>query len=606
MKTRLPPGALMRGGWLLLALVISVMPHSARAFDYLGSTWPSGNIPMTLQLDVSASPTTFPLTDGSASWNSVAQSVIADWNARMSRTKLTATISSAAINNTATRRVDHVNRVFFATDYYGSAFDFRTLAVTLVDNGDQTIRSVEADLVVNNSRPWNSYRGAVRNNPVDLRRVLLHEFGHVIGLTHPDEAGQSVSAIMNSTISDVEVLQGDDIAGAAYLYNTPIRRPTITTQPTNQGAAIGGSAKFTLSVDGQDPPTPDDFHSYHWYFKATGATDYEPLFTLIKPGTLNFGVVQADDAGSYYFVCITPDDTVQSNTVALTATAVTPPPATQLANLSTRGIGGNSVRAMTVGFVITGARSKTVLLRAAGPSLANFGVNSILADPQLVLKNSSGATVATSSAIWDQSPNAADIRTASARTGAFALNNGSRDGVVLVSLPPGNYTATAASPAGATGTVLIELYDADEVRDTSSRIINLSTRGYVTVGGDTLIAGFVVQGPGPRTYLIRVAGDTLQDFGITGTLDDPYLKLFTGSTLIREKDDWDSPATSQSALRSAFTQVGAFPFNKDERQEPAMLVTLLPGSYTAQVSGLTNNGRSNPAGYAQVEIYEMP
>jgi hypothetical protein len=259
---------------------------------------------------------------------------------------------------------------------------------------------------------------------------------------------------------------------------------------------------------------------------------------------------------------------------------------------------------MIVGFVLTGTREKSVLLRAAGPTLATFGVADTLADPQLLLKNSAGTTIATSAAVWDQSANTPDIRAATARAGAFALPVASRDAVIFTSLPPGNYTATTASPAGATGTVLIEVYDADLIRDPASRLANLSTRGFVSTGTDTLIAGFVVAGPGPRTYLVRIAGDTLRSLGVTGTLDDPFLKLFTGSTLLREKDDWDSPASFQPALRTAFTQVGAFAFA--DRQEPAMLVTLRPGSYTAQASGLDNNGASNPTGTALLEIYELP
>ncbi len=589
-------------GFAAVVLILVSLASTARAYDFLGSTWPSGNIPMRLQLDATATAVTFPLSDGSTSWNSVAQSAIAEWNAKMSRSQMTSTTSTAT---SGMKYGDGINQVFFSTTIYGDAFDSRTLAVTLVDQGDQTIRSDEADLIVNKTRSWNSYRGTLRT-AIDLRRVILHELGHVIGLTHPDEAGQNVVAIMNSTITNtIETLQPDDIAGVTYYYSTPFSKPTITTQPTNQTAGVSGAAKFTISVDGQDPPAADDFHSYHWYFKAAGATDYEPLFTLIKPGSLNFGSVQAEDAGSYYFVAITPDSTVTSNTVTLTTSPATVAPSTQLANLSTRGIGGNSARVMTVGFVVTGTRNKSVLLRAAGPGLAGFGVSGTLADPQLVLKiQSTGATIATSAAIWDQSTNATDIKTVSPRVGAFALAAGSRDAVILTSLAPGSYTMSTASPSGATGTVLIEAYDADEVRDTASRLANLSTRGYVSTGADTLIAGFVVQGPGPRTYLIRVAGDTLQSFGVTGTLDDPFLKLFTGSTLIREKDDWDSPLTSQPALKAAFTQVGAFTFS--DRQEPAMLVTLAPGSYTAQATGLDNGGSTSPVGNALIEIYEIP
>lgn len=577
----------------------------ARAYNPLGSTWPTGTIPLRLQLDATATSFAFPLTDGATSWNSIAVSALNDWNARLGRTRFTAiTVTTSAAAN---RLGDSLNQVFFATTIYDESFDSRTLAVTLVDNGDQTVRSEEADLIVNKNLAWNSYRGPINSSPLDLRRVVLHELGHVLGLDHPDQATpvQTVSAIMNSTISNLETLSSDDIAGATYLYSTTFSRPSLTAQPTSQTAVIGSTATFSIAVNGQDPPVADDFHSYHWFFKATGAADYEPLFTLIKPGSLRFGSVQLEDAGSYYFQAVTPDDTVKSATVTLTTASATLAPSTQLANLSARGIGGSSTRTMIVGFVVTGPRSKSVLLRAAGPTLATFGVAGTLADPQLVLKNAAGTTIATSSPTWDATPaDSARIVAASSRVGAFALPAGSRDGVLLLDLAPGNYTVTTASPTNATGTVLIEVYDADSTRDTASRIANLSTRGFVSTGTDSLIAGFVVQGPGPRTYLIRIAGDTLRAFGVTGTLDDPFLKLYSGDTLLRERDDWDSPLSSQPALRTAFAQVGAFTFT--DRQEPAMIVTLQPGNYTAQASGLTNEGRTVPTGNALIEIYELP
>ena len=59
-----------------------------------------------------------------------------------------------------------------------------------------------------------------RDGDYDITSLLIHELGHALGLGHPDEAGQDVSAIMNS-VFDVETLQPDDIAGARALYGGP-------------------------------------------------------------------------------------------------------------------------------------------------------------------------------------------------------------------------------------------------------------------------------------------------------------------------------------------------------------------------------------------------
>src|SRR6185369_10298344 len=70
---------------------------------------------------------------------------------------------------------------------------------------------------------WDSYRGDLDANVLDLRRVAIHEFGHTLGLDHPDQAGQVFVAIMNSTISDLDTLAGDDVRGAGGLYPSASR-----------------------------------------------------------------------------------------------------------------------------------------------------------------------------------------------------------------------------------------------------------------------------------------------------------------------------------------------------------------------------------------------
>jgi predicted Zn-dependent protease len=587
-----------------------IFPVTLRAYALIGGAWATGNIPMRLQLDATA-PTspTLPLTDGTTSWNAVAQSAMDEWNTVIVRSKFVGTVSTS---KTASEP-DNVNNIFFATTVYGDAFDTFTLAVTLTDNYDTehfpTVQIHEADLVVNANRTWNSYRGVSHSNPVDLRRVVLHELGHVIGLNHPDEAYpvQNVTAIMNSTISNLETLQTDDRNGALFLYGNALVAPTLTRQPVGQTATASNSVTISVGINNAaTAPDSSALLGYVWYFKPTSASTFERLFTITS-ATLNFGAVQPSDAGQYYVQVMTPDVTLTSDTVTLTVNPVTATPDTTLLNISTRALAGSG-QTMIAGFVINGSRPKTILVRAVGPTLGSFGVGGTLADPKLTLLSlkdaANPATVATSLQTWDQDPTTAStLRSTMSRVGAFGLPAGSHDAVILATVPPGNYSALATTWSSNTGIAMIEVYDADSTPDTTNRIINISTRGYVGTGDNVMISGFVVRGPGPHTYLIRVAGPSLATFNVTNTLYDPYLKLYSSSTLLREADDWDSPAFLQPTLSAAFKQVQAFAFT--DRKESAMLVTLQPGNYTAIASGNDNAGTTSAVGNAIIEIYEI-
>lgn len=108
------------------------------------------------------------------------------------------------------------------------------------------------------------------------------------------------------------------------------------------------------------------------------------------------------------------------------------------------------------GFVIGGSGNLRLIIRAVGPTLADFGVTEALVDPTMTLFR--GATPLATNDNWSEGANAAEI-TATARTvGAFALPGGSRDAVILTSLPPGAYTVVISGVGATSGTVLVELY----------------------------------------------------------------------------------------------------------------------------------------------------
>jgi hypothetical protein len=156
---------------------------------------------------------------------------------------------------------------------------------------------------------------------------------------------------------------------------------------------------------------------------------------------------------------------------------------------------------------------------------------------------------------------------------------------------------------------LVELYDAEEaVSFPERRLINVATRGVVGDGQNQLIAGFYVGGTVPKRFLIRGVGPALASVspGIAA-LPDPRLQVVRTEAraggvvdqLVRENDSWEvgNPAGLVAAAGAA---VGAFPLPSGGR-DAALVLTLPPGSYSAQLSGPPAS-----TGIALVEVYELP
>jgi hypothetical protein len=191
--------------------------QNGSAFFLNGYRWASGTqIEMHLQL--TRPPVT--LQDGSASWDGSAADALAIWNQYLDTVEL---VQAAPVTASGG---DGANSVFFSSTIYGDTFGSNVLAVTLnySDGGHGVF--TEADVIFNNNRKWNSYRGPIQGTGAaatyDFHRVALHEFGHILGLDHPDQYGQGVTSLMNSIISDLDHLAEDDITGARFLYGLKI------------------------------------------------------------------------------------------------------------------------------------------------------------------------------------------------------------------------------------------------------------------------------------------------------------------------------------------------------------------------------------------------
>lgn len=581
------------------------------AFDAYGFTWASGDIELHIDLDGPTAPTLpASLFDGSRSWNEVARDSMAAWNLHLVRSKF---VESTATDSIPASRGNGQAEILFSNTVFGDSFGDTTLGVTLLESSPENpARLAEADIIINNDRPWNSYRGLLRPNLHDLRRVMVHELGHLLGLGHPDTATpeQTVDSIMNSSVGHLDRLAEDDIAGAVALYGRTLVTPVITDAPTSVAATVGDFIRIDVEVGGL--PAPQETNStvtFSWFYPDRIPQNFPNNHLFIEDRSrLNIGLAQTYDAGTYSLVASNADGVARAD-VNLTVDPVPVSPVTQLANLSTRAFTGPGNRALTVGFVISGDQPHRVMLRAVGPTLgaAPFNLNGTLDDPILSLRKSNpdGSTSAVAvNDNWHQPTNgsAAEIRQAAETLGAFALNENSGDAVLLIDLDPGVYTATVSgggsSGDDSEGLVIVEAYDVN-TNGSSNRLVNLSTRGFVSNNDATMIAGLVVTGPAAKTYLIRVAGDTLADFGVGEPIDDPQMTLYRGSEQLRANDDWDHPKAHQPMLRELMAELGAFAFT--DRQESAMLVTLAPGPYTVVVEGFDGS-----EGVGIVELYEVP
>lgn len=274
----------------------------------------------------------------------------------------------------------------------------------------------------------------------------------------------------------------------------------------------------------------------------------------------------------------------------------------RVANLSTRGtVAAGSP--LIGGFAIAGTGSRTVLVRAVGPSLAMFGVTDALAVPQLRLYNNSTGAIIGSNNGWNDDATLAATFT---RTGAFPFLAGNTDAALVTTLAPGGYSVQVLDGTGmsAGGTALVEIYDADS--QGTARLVNLSSRATVLANGG-IVGGLVVAGNAPRTMLVRGIGPSLTKYGVTGTMADPKIAVYDGDgVLVAINDNWNTSTLSTlsdtqyaNAMASAAKGAGAFEFDTGSK-DAALVITLPAGAYTVQLTSTTTT-----SGAAMIEVYEL-
>lgn len=337
---------------------------------------------------------------------------------------------------------------------------------------------------------WDSYRGALRPGMMDFHRVALHEFGHVVGLNHPDDYGQRVSAIMNAYIGSLYTLQADDMAGAQYIYgNGPaylsgnggpvlLNLSTRGRIDTGDNVMIGGfiiqgsepatvilrSVGHSLATYGITNAISDptiELHNSSGNVIASNddwisSSDAETIasYRLDPPNSIESAIYATLNPGSYTVIVKGYQD---SSTPAATGVGLFELfdlhlTNSRAGNISTRGRVLLNDEVMIGGFIVGGSLPKTVIVRALGPSLTNRGVTGALSDPFLELHDGQG-NLFSSNDDWGQSPDAALMQSEG------LAPSDPKESAIQATLNPGSFTAIVRGVNNATGIGLVEVYD---------------------------------------------------------------------------------------------------------------------------------------------------
>jgi hypothetical protein len=208
-----------------------------------------------------------------------------------------------------------------------------------------------------------------------------------------------------------------------------------------------------------------------------------------------------------------------------------------------------------------------------------------LQDPYLELHDSNGSpTLSNDNWRTDQE---AEIQ----QTGLAPTDD--RESAIVKRLPAGNYTAIIRGADNSPGIGVVELYDLSSTEP--GELGNLSVRADVGTDDNVLIDGLILRGGNPKRVLFRALGPSIKANGATipGALQDPTLDVYdSNGAILRSNDNWhDAPNASD------IQATGLAP--PDDR-ESAVLLTLMPGNYTAILRGVNRT-----TGIGLAESYKL-
>lgn len=278
----------------------------------------------------------------------------------------------------------------------------------------------------------------------------------VVTLSDTDDVGRmtNVSVRTASGLGDQVLIMGFGVSGNTPTATLPLlvraAGPALVPFEVNDYLA---DPMITIRTNAGQVDLNDD-----WGGTATivAVAKRVGAFPFVNPGSKDAAIYRTDFKPDSYTVQVDGVGRTTGTAVAEIYDATSGPPAVggRLTNVSCRALVSND-SALIAGFYIAGSTARTVLVRAVGEGLVQFGVSGVLASGELTIKNSTGTIVA-----FNAGASGDPVTVAAAkRTGAFSLPSISNDNAIVVTLPPGSYTAQVAGTNKATGIALIEVYD---------------------------------------------------------------------------------------------------------------------------------------------------
>jgi hypothetical protein len=275
-------------------------------------------------------------------------------------------------------------------------------------------------------------------------------------------------------------------------------------------------------------------------------------------------------------------------------------PISVLGNVSTRAFVQTGDNVMIGGFIVAGTDSKSVIIRAIGPELTQYGIPDALANPTLELHDSTGALIA-SNDNWQHTIIGGIITSDQVQEiidSGYAPTD-PRESAIVADLPAGNYTAIVRGVSNATGVALAEVYDLNP--EPGSMLGNISTRSFVQTGDNVMIGGFIVAGTESKSVIIRAIGPELTQYGVPNVLADPTLELHDSTgALIASNDNWQHTIIGGIITSDQVQDIIDSGHAPTDPNESAIIATLPPGNYTAIVRGVNDT-----TGVGLAEVYDL-